>query len=88
MGGEPLPAAWIWQRDLNKAGFARADAVIAPSKAHAVALGAAHAGSSPSSELRLRHVAAASGLFGDEAVADAGLVEDETRRGRTATQSL
>lgn len=47
MRGETLPAEWTWQRDLNEGGFARADAVIAPSKAHAAALGAAYAGIGP-----------------------------------------
>ncbi|NDW07353.1 glycosyltransferase [Jiella sp. 40Bstr34] len=47
MRGEPLPSEWTWQRDLNEAGFARADAVIAPSRAHAAALGAAYASTRP-----------------------------------------
>lgn len=47
MRGEALPAEWTWQRDLNEAGFARADAVIAPSRAHASALGRAYAGIGP-----------------------------------------
>lgn len=44
MRGEPLPAEWAWERALNEAGFARADAVVAPSEAHAAALGEAYAG--------------------------------------------
>ncbi|HHY49167.1 MAG TPA: glycosyltransferase family 4 protein [Alphaproteobacteria bacterium] len=33
--GTPLPPGWQWQRDRNAAGLAAADAIIAPSRAHA-----------------------------------------------------
>ncbi len=36
-GTEP-PEDWTWQRDLNRAGFDRAQRVLAPSRAHAAAL--------------------------------------------------
>ncbi len=38
MRGGPLPADWLWQKELNARGFARADAVVAPSRSHANAL--------------------------------------------------
>jgi glycosyltransferase involved in cell wall biosynthesis len=36
--GQPVPATWQWQRERNRRGFNRADAVIAPSAGHAVML--------------------------------------------------
>jgi glycosyltransferase involved in cell wall biosynthesis len=42
MRGTPLPAEWDWQRSLNQAGFARADAILAPSSSHAAALRTAY----------------------------------------------
>ncbi|MCB8839354.1 glycosyltransferase family 4 protein [Aurantimonas sp. VKM B-3413] len=38
MRNEALPADWQWQFALNRAGFERADAVIAPSRSHAQAV--------------------------------------------------
>lgn len=35
----PLPQAWRWQRARNRAGLDIADAVVAPSRSHALALG-------------------------------------------------
>ncbi|MEX6506185.1 glycosyltransferase family 4 protein [Jiella sp. M17.18] len=43
----PLPADWDWQFALNRAGFERADAIVAPAKAHAEAVRAAYAGIRP-----------------------------------------
>jgi glycosyltransferase involved in cell wall biosynthesis len=40
--GEPLPATWQWQKERNRRGFDRADAVIAPSASHAVMLEACY----------------------------------------------
>lgn len=42
MRESPLPEEWGWQRALNAAGLARADAVLAPSASHAAALRAAY----------------------------------------------
>jgi glycosyltransferase involved in cell wall biosynthesis len=36
--GTALPSEWAWQVERNQAGFRRADAVIVPSRSHAVAL--------------------------------------------------
>jgi glycosyltransferase involved in cell wall biosynthesis len=36
--GTLLPAPWYWHEDLNRRGFAAADAIIAPSRSHANAL--------------------------------------------------
>jgi glycosyltransferase involved in cell wall biosynthesis len=36
--GTPVPPAWRWQYGLNRAGFDRADAVLAPSHSHALML--------------------------------------------------
>jgi glycosyltransferase involved in cell wall biosynthesis len=36
--GTTLPADWLWHEDLNRRGFAAADAIIAPSHSHADAL--------------------------------------------------
>ncbi|MDO9500806.1 glycosyltransferase [Falsiroseomonas sp.] len=38
MRAQPLPEDWAWQKSLNARGLARADAVVAPSQSHAVAL--------------------------------------------------
>lgn len=38
MRGTPLPAEWEWQRRRNAEGFARADAIMAPSGTHAQCL--------------------------------------------------
>lgn len=35
MRGEPLPAEWRWHLEADRAGFDRADSVVAPSRAHA-----------------------------------------------------
>lgn len=40
--GSEVPQGWQWQYRLNRAGFARADAVIAPSRSHAKAMEAAY----------------------------------------------
>ncbi|WP_088686717.1 glycosyltransferase family 4 protein [Rhizobium sp. R634] len=40
--GSQVPRDWQWQYRLNRAGFARADAVIAPSRSHAEAMQAAY----------------------------------------------
>jgi glycosyltransferase involved in cell wall biosynthesis len=42
VSGSDVPQDWQWQRRLNQAGFARADAVIAPSRSHAAAMEAAY----------------------------------------------
>lgn len=36
--GTELPATWAWQIQRNQAGFQRADAIVVPSKSHAVVL--------------------------------------------------
>ncbi|CCM78098.1 glycosyltransferase family 4 protein [Rhizobium mesoamericanum] len=36
--GSDVPPAWVWQKRLNRLGFERADAVVAPSHSHAAAL--------------------------------------------------
>jgi glycosyltransferase involved in cell wall biosynthesis len=38
MRGTALPAEWVWQRELNQAGLARADVVLAPTASHAAQL--------------------------------------------------
>jgi glycosyltransferase involved in cell wall biosynthesis len=38
MRKEALPARWLWQKQANSEGFARADAVVAPSRSHATML--------------------------------------------------
>ncbi|NKK74049.1 glycosyltransferase [Rhizobium anhuiense] len=48
----PVPPDWAWQRDANREGFDRADAVLAPSMSHADALQAAYG---PLSRLRVVH---------------------------------
>jgi len=40
--GTPVPPGWAWQRDVNREGFDRADAVLSPSESHANALQAAY----------------------------------------------
>jgi glycosyltransferase involved in cell wall biosynthesis len=40
--GEPVPDGWAWQRRANRAGFDRADAVMAPSRSHAEMLRACY----------------------------------------------
>ncbi len=40
--GAELPAEWEWQRARTRAGFRAADAVVAPSRSHAAALGRAY----------------------------------------------
>jgi glycosyltransferase involved in cell wall biosynthesis len=40
--GTDLPSEWAWQIQRNQTGFQRADAVIAPSKSHAIALDAVY----------------------------------------------
>ncbi|MBY5461559.1 glycosyltransferase family 4 protein [Rhizobium leguminosarum] len=48
----PVPPDWAWQRDANREGFDRADAVLAPSMSHADALQAAYG---PLLRLRVVH---------------------------------
>jgi glycosyltransferase involved in cell wall biosynthesis len=48
----PVPPDWGWQRDANKEGFERADAVLVPSMSHADALQAAYG---PLPRLRVVH---------------------------------
>uniref|UniRef100_UPI003F1F908B glycosyltransferase n=1 Tax=Rhizobium sp. F40D2 TaxID=3453141 RepID=UPI003F1F908B len=48
----PVPPDWAWQRDANREGFDRADAVLAPSMSHADALQAAYG---PLPRLRVVH---------------------------------
>ncbi|MGZ2384528.1 glycosyltransferase involved in cell wall biosynthesis [Rhizobium brockwellii] len=50
--GTPAPPDWAWQRDANREGFDRADAVLAPSRSHADALRAAYG---PLSRLKVVH---------------------------------
>jgi glycosyltransferase involved in cell wall biosynthesis len=42
--GTDLPNGWVWQIERNRAGFQRADAIIAPSKSHAAALEGVYGG--------------------------------------------
>lgn len=42
--GSPLPKQWRWQAELTAAGLARADAVVAPSAGHAMAVARCYAG--------------------------------------------
>ncbi|WP_132653246.1 MULTISPECIES: glycosyltransferase [unclassified Rhizobium] len=50
--GTPVPPGWAWQRDVNREGFDRADAVLSPSESHANALRAAYG---PVSRLKVVH---------------------------------
>lgn len=56
MRTEPLPEAWAWKRRRNKAGFAAADGVLAPSASHRDALRSAYG---PIGGLRVVHNASA-----------------------------
>ena len=40
--GSDVPPSWAWHIERNRAGFARADAVVAPSRSHAAALKAVY----------------------------------------------
>ncbi|MBB2706424.1 UNVERIFIED_ORG: glycosyltransferase involved in cell wall biosynthesis [Rhizobium esperanzae] len=54
--GSQVPQDWQWQYRLNQAGFARADAVIAPSRSHAAAMQAVYG---PIADLQVVHNASA-----------------------------
>lgn len=55
--GSSPPRAWAWHEDRNRAGFERADVVLAPSASHAASLGACYG---PLSRLRVVHNGASS----------------------------
>ncbi|HEV7437621.1 MAG TPA: glycosyltransferase family 4 protein [Pseudorhizobium sp.] len=38
----PIPDGWLWQQELNRAGFDRSDVVVSPSASHAAMLNAAY----------------------------------------------
>ncbi|WP_205624979.1 glycosyltransferase family 4 protein [Geminicoccus roseus] len=85
--GSELPSAWRWQHRLNRAGFARAEVVLAPSRSHGAALECAYG---PLRRLAVVHNATAvtplpSGK--NEMVLSAGRWWDEGKNGRVLDEA-